>query len=141
MLAISANVLPAIAANVTKVGSILTSLEENSAIASPNLGNCSPNTSNPLFPPVNKLEILSSKFAPERITRASASIFIPSSELVSIPDKLSINVLRFSEICGNPLDIPAPIPPMILPIKEPIPYPIFSRMTIPLSKKVSNDGI
>ena len=55
--------------------------------------------------------------------------------------RLTINCERFEAIFGNPVDMPAPNPPMILPTKFPIANPILDSKSPPEEMRSFTPGI
>ena len=78
-------------------------------------------------PPVNHDVKLDNRSAAVNFNMAPVNEDIPFIALLSIPLApctkpwiFSMNLVRLVAISGNPDDIPAPIPPIILPTKSPM---------------------
>ena len=145
--AISASVLPAIAAVLTKLPSRPAMLLENFIIASPK-GTSSPAKADREDPPVSQEVNPSSRSAAVISKIASVSAFTPSSMAASMPRAPSINgctlvmnAARSAPICGNDPDIPLINPPTIPPINPPMAFPMVCSSLPPSPISQSRPGI
>ena len=119
---------------------------ENSTIDLPKSDKLSPNFDQSVSPRSQE-DIPFINSAAESINIVSAKFFAPVIIVVStfrIPlkngSKLVAKSDKYVPIVGNPENIPDVKPPIILPINEPIPYPISLNNLIPLFKNSSIAG-
>ena len=120
-----ANAFAALEATITFSAFIPSTASENPLRPLPSKGNSETYFETDDSPPGNKLANVFIMLALDNVIIASAIFFIPSVALGSTLPKVFIKVCILEAIAGNVAAIPNPMPPIIPPINEPKPVPIF----------------